>query len=165
MLRLKHASINPAHIEKVSISGINVSILMVSETVNTNDSDDRKKKQKVFRQKYGNPGSDHWSGETRKNKITQGLNKQSKEYRAQVSNVQDLIGYLNEHVHGNIVVEFHWDFNKHGRFNREQIVAGFLNISIFYFLFKAYCRFTGRGGEINQFEWYETHVNPIFLRN
>ena len=32
MLRLKHASINPAHIEKVSISGINVSILMVSET-------------------------------------------------------------------------------------------------------------------------------------
>ena len=36
------------------------------DVVNTNDSDDRKERHRAFKQKYGNPGSDHWSGETRK---------------------------------------------------------------------------------------------------
>ena len=86
------------------------------DVVNTNDSDDRKERHRAFKRKYGNPGSDHWSGRTREDKVTQGLNKQSKEHWAQVSNVRYLFGYLNEQVHGNILIGFYWDFEKHGRF-------------------------------------------------
>lgn len=129
------------------------------------DIDDRKEKQKGFKEKYGNPGSDYWSGETRENKIAQGLNKQPKEYRIEISNVKSLFQSLNEFVHGNIIQESHWVLNKHNKFDRQQLLTGLFNISIFYFLFMGYCNFTGRGGEINRFEWYETHFHTIFSRN
>lgn len=138
------------------------------DVVNTNDSDDRKERHRAFKQKYGNPGSDHWSGKTREDKVTQGLNKQSKEHWAQVSNVRYLFGYLNEQVHGNILIGLYWDFDKHGKFEyvyRGQVVAGLLSIWIFYTLSEAYCRFTGRRSEVGQFESYKSHVKPIFLRN
>ena len=138
------------------------------DVVNTNDSDDRKERHTEFKRKYGNPGSDHWSGKTREDKVTHGLNKQSKEHRAQVSNVKLLFGYLNEQVHGNILIGLYWDFDKHGRFEyvyRGQVVAGLLSIWIFYSLSEAYCRFTGRGNEVGQFESYKSHVKPIFLKS
>lgn len=138
------------------------------DVINTDDTDERKERHRAFKQKYGNPGSDHWSGKTREEKVTQGLNKQSEDHRAQIDNVKALFGFLNEHVHGNIFVGLYWDFDKHGRFEyvyRGQVVAGLLNIRVFYFLSEAYCRFTGRGSEIKKFECYEAHVKPIFLRN
>ena len=134
---------------------------------NSREHPDHKENRKAFEDKYENTNrGDYWSGKSRKEKITLGVNKQP-DSSLEPENLKFLFEYLNEQVHGNILVGFHWDFNKHGRFEyqtRGQVVAGLLNIWLFYLLSVAYCRFTGRGSEIKRFECYETYVKPIFER-
>ena len=138
------------------------------DVVNTDGDDERKERHKAFKEKYENTDrGDYWSGQSREDKIIQGLSKQPNG-QMQVDNVKNLFGYLNEHVHGNLLVGSYWDFDKYGRFeyeHRGQIVAGLLNLYIFYAVSNAYCKFTGRGNEVERFKIYESRVKPIFFKS
>ena len=139
------------------------------DLVNSKNCSDYTENRKAFEAKYENTHrGDYWSGKSREDKVTQGVNKQPKNNISELGNLKRLFEYLNEQVHGNVLVGLYWDFNKHGRFEyvyRGQVVAGLLSVWIYYSLSEAYCKFTGRGSEINRFECYEAHVKPIFLRN
>ena len=134
---------------------------------NNKEHPDYKKNRKAFEEKYENTNrGDYWSGKSREEKITLGVNKQP-DSSLEPENLKSLFEYLNEQVHGNILVGFYWDFDKHGKYayqTRGQVVAGLLSIWLFYSLSMAYCRFTGRGSEIKRFECYEVYVKPIFER-
>lgn len=138
------------------------------DLVNNKESPDYKENRKAFEDKYENTNrGDYWSGKSRAEKAALGVNKQSND-SVEPENLKPVFEYFNEQVHGNILVGFYWDFNKHGRYEyqtRGQVVAGLLSIWLFYSLSKAYCRFTGRGSETKHFECYKTHLEPIFERN
>ena len=134
--------------------------------VNNKDSSDYTENRKAFENKYENTGrGDHWSGKSRKDKVTQGLNKQPKNNITRLDNVKRAFEYMNEQVHGNILVGYYWDFDKYGEFEyvyRGQVMAGLSNIWVFYIISETYCRFTGRGNEVQRFERYEAHLKANF---
>ena len=124
--------------------------------------EDQKKKQKDFEQKYGKLKGDYWSGKSREEKINQGILKCPK-YNDQQSfvTIVPIFKNLNERVHGNSMVGLYWSFDKHGTYNDEyrgQVAMGLLNVTTFYFLSDAYCKFTGRGSEVERFVFYESYV-------
>ena len=129
----------------------------------------RRKKKDAFKQKYGNPERDSWSGKSREEKINDGLIKQPKvsKTKAQAEKVKPVFEYLNEHVHGNILVGLYWSFDKHGKFEYEyysQIASGFLNLWHFYLLSDAFCKLTGRGYEIERFDFYDPYVRKLIRK-
>ena len=139
------------------------------DVVNNKDSNDYDERLKDFESRYERTGRGcHWSGTSRKDKIIQGLNKQPKNNITRLGSVTHFFDYLNEQVHGNILVGYYWDFDKYGKFEhvyRGQVMAGLSNIWIFYIISEAYCGFTGRGNEVKHFEHYEAQIKTIVLRN
>lgn len=137
--------------------------------VNNKDSNAYDERLKDFESRYERTGRGcHWSGKSRKDKVNQGLNKQQKTTIENPGNLKRLFDYLNEQVHGNILVGYYWDFDKFGKFEyvyRGQVVVGLSIIWIFYIISESYCRFTGRGSEVKRFEHYEPYIKQTVLRN
>ena len=136
--------------------------------ITNSEKEIREQMENDFKKKYGNPGRDFWSGKSRKEKIDQGLNKQSN--IGEVSHnetFQRTFNYLNEHVHGNILMGSYWSFDKHGDHEHEyrgQIASGLLHVMLFYNVSRSYYDFTGRGFEKKHIEFYESYVHKLFSK-
>ena len=130
---------------------------------------ENKEKLKEFKSRYEKTGRGcHWSGKSRADKVNQGVNKQQKTTIKNSDNLKRVFDYLNEQVHGNVIIGYYWDFDKFGEFEyvyRGQIVAGLSILWIFYTISESYCRFTGRGNEVKRFEHYEPYIKNFILRN
>ena len=128
----------------------------------------RKQMEEDFKKEYGNLGRDFWSGKTREEKIDQGRNKQSNANRiSDIDRVKRMFNYLNEHVHGNILMYSYWSFDKHDKHEYErrgQIASGLLNIFLFYDVSCSYYEFTGRGFEKEHLDFYDTYIRKVFSR-
>ena len=129
----------------------------------------REAKKQAFREKYGHPGHDYWSGMSRKKKVNQGImkNPQFRGAKSDTDSVKLQFEYLNEHVHANLLVGLYWSFDKHGKYAHEyrsQIASGLLNLWLFYPLSTSYCIFNGRGSEPRKFEFYEKNVRNLLSK-
>ena len=137
---------------------------------NTKDKNDRKRKEKAFKKRYGVPGRDGWSGKTREEKTDQGIQRYPPFGVNQffTTLVKPTFNHLNERVHGNTMVGSYFSFDKHGVYADEyrgQVAMGLLTLLLFYFLSYAYCEFTGRGSEIRRFEFYDLYTRNLLLKN
>ena len=106
---------------------------------------------------------DYWSGKSREDKMNQGIMKNPSYSHAKSLThiVKPKFDYLNEQVHGNSVFGSYWTFNKHSENEHEyrrQIASGLLDMLFFYFISVDYCRFTGRGFEVERFRFYGSYV-------
>lgn len=125
----------------------------------------RKKMEKEFRKKYGKPGRDFWSGKSRKEKIDQGVNKQPNNNISHIDGLNRMFTYLNEQVHGNILMGSYWSFNKHGKSEyRGQIASGLVSVLLFYNVSCSYFQFTGRGFEVKHLDFYDTYIRKVLSR-
>ena len=135
------------------------------DVMNTIDSSERKKKHTAFKQKYKKTErGDYWSGKSREDKMNQGITKNPLFSHAKSFThiVKPTFDYLNEQVHGNSVFGSYWTFNKHGENEHEyrrQIASGLLYLMFFYFISVDFCRFTGRGLEVERFRFYVSYIN------
>ena len=138
--------------------------------VNTTDSSERKKKHNAFKQKYKTAErGDFWSGKSRENKIHQGImmNPTYSHAKSFANIVKPTFDYLNEQVHGNFVFGSYWTFNKHGENEheyRKQIASGLLTLLFFQFISVDFCRFTGRGFEVERFRFYNSYIIKTFRK-
>lgn len=151
------------HESEDSVAERYLEFLLIANSI----EESRKKKQIAFKQKYGDLGRDSWSGKTRKEKADQGLMLQPtfRKTKTDTNTLKSIFAHFNEHVHGNIIVGLYKSFDKHGEYEyeyRTQIVSGLFNLSHFYLLSTAYCRFTGRGSEVSRFSFYTQNVGELF---
>jgi hypothetical protein len=136
--------------------------------VNTTDSSERKKIHTDFKKKYKNTErGDFWSGKSREDKTNQGIMKHTKDSRAEsfINILKPTFDYLNEQVHGNFVFGSYWTFNKHGENDpeyRKQIASGLLALLLFQLISVDFCRFTGRGSEVEHFRFYNSYIIENF---
>lgn len=127
----------------------------------------RKDKEKAFKKKYKVPDRpDFWSGKSREEKMNQGIYKHGID-RPIANLLSPIFESFNEEVHGNRAVGLYWVFSKrHVRkeVSRRQVSMGLLNVMLFSFLSKSYCKFTGGGSKINRFAFYESNVIKLLSK-
>ena len=129
--------------------------------ITNSQGEEKTQQQKAFDKKYGkHKRGDYWSGKSREEKMELGLFKCPKysNNKSFSNTVKDLFKMLNEGVHGNSTVDSYLSFDKNGEHRDEylrQVTIGLLGIILFYFLSEAYFVFTGRGDEVDRFQFYE----------